>query len=237
MSYSVYVCDTETTGLDPVKNDVIEVCFWRIGEPESKTWWMKPLNPESIQDKALKVNKHNREDILGLTKEGREKYLPPEEVLPEIEEWIMEDGAAAEERVFIGQNPEFDYKFLAELWKKTGNQDDFPFGFWRNKNENIGYTLDTIQLARFIDLMLGKKRKFYNLGGLVKAFSIKKAQAHRADGDVQMTKDLYEKIAAGFESAAKTFRNCYEEKLPEVTRCIEDTSNCSNYYNTTGICK
>ena len=30
MSYAGYVCDTETTGLDAEKNDVIEVCFWRI---------------------------------------------------------------------------------------------------------------------------------------------------------------------------------------------------------------
>jgi len=212
MSYAVYVCDTETTGLDAEKNDVIEVCFWRLGEPESRTWHMKPFNPENIQEKALKVNKHKREDVLGFTKEGKEKFRDPSEVLPEIEEWLMEDGAAAEERVFIGQNPEFDYKFLYQTWKKAGVPDDFPFGFWRNDNENMGFTLDTIQLARFIDLMLGKKRKYYNLGGLVKAFGIKKAQAHRADGDVQMTKDLFEKIAEGFKEAAQQFEDCYEDK-------------------------
>ena len=50
MSYAVYVCDTETTGLDAEKNDVIEVCFWRLGEPESRTWHMKPFNPENIQE-------------------------------------------------------------------------------------------------------------------------------------------------------------------------------------------
>lgn len=211
MSYTAYVCDTETTGLIAEINDVIEVCFWRMGDPEPRTWWLKPLNPENIEDSALKVNGHKREDILGLTKEGREKYRHPDEVLPEIEEWILSDGASAEERVFIGQNPEFDYKFLYNLWKKAGHPEDFPFGFWRNKNENIGFTLDTIQLTRFIDLLLGKKRKFYNLGGLVKSFGIKKAQAHRADGDVQMTKDLYEKIAIAFKDAAKVFDDCYDK--------------------------
>lgn len=212
MSYSVYVSDCETTGLDPVGNDVIEVCFWRIGEESSKTWCLKAMNPETIQDKALKVNGHKRDDILHLTKEGKEKYRLPEDVLPEIEAWIMEDGAAAEERVFIGQNPDFDYRFLYQLWKKTGVPDDFPFGFWRNEDENMGFTLDTIQLARWIDLLLGKKRKFYNLGGLVKAFGIKKVQAHRADGDVQMTKDLYEKMSEPFrEMAEEHFSECYEK--------------------------
>ncbi len=212
MSYSCYVVDTETTGLDPLKHDVIEVCIWRIGEDSSRTWCMKALNPETIEDKALKINGHKREDILHLTKEGKEKYLHPDVVLPEIEEWIMQDGSSAEERVFIGQNPDFDYKFMYNWWKRMGHPEDFPFGFWRNEDENLGYTLDTIQLARWIDLLIGKKRKFYNLGGLVKAFGIKKAQAHRADGDVQMTKDLYEKMSEPFkEMAIKNFSECYED--------------------------
>ena len=211
MSYSYYVCDTETTGLDPEKNDTIEICLWRLGDAQSRTWCLRPLNPETIEDKALKINKHKREDILGLTKDGKEKYLLPDDVLPQIEEWIMEDGASAEERVFIGQNPEFDYKFLYNLWKKTGHPEDFPFGYWRNENENIGFTIDTIQIARFIDLLLGKKRKYYNLGGLVSAFGVKKAQAHRADGDVQMTKELFEKFAEAFKESAKVFEDCYEK--------------------------
>lgn len=210
-NYSVYYCDTETTGLDPVKNDVIEVCFWRMGDEESRTWRFKPLNPESIDDRALKVNGHLREDILGLTAFGRETYLDPREVLPEIEAWIMEDGCSATERVFVGQNPDFDYEFLFNLWKKCDYFEEFPFGFWRNGNENVGFTLDTIQIARFIDLLLGKKRRFYNLGSLVKSFGIKKAQAHRADGDVQMTKELFEKMMKGFADAAKNFSDCYEK--------------------------
>lgn len=208
---NIYVCDTETTGLDPKKHNVIEVCFWRLSEPESKTWWIKPLDPLAIEDSALKVNGHKREDILWSTQEGRDRYREASVVLPEIEEFLMSDGCSTEERVFIGQNPEFDYKFLTELWKKTGNENSFPFGYWRNKEENVGYTLDTIQLVRFIDVILGKKRKFYNLGNLVKDFGIKKAQAHRADGDVQMTKDLFEKIRDGFAESASAFKECYKE--------------------------
>lgn len=203
--YNIYVCDTETTGLNPEKNHVIEVCFWRLGEPESKTWWIKPLDNDNIEDSALKVNGHKREDILWNTQEGRGKYREASIVLPEIEEFLMQDGCAAEDRVFIGQNPDFDYRFLSSLWKRTGNKDTFPFGYWRNKDENVGYILDTVQLVRFIDVMLGNKRKFYNLGSLVKDFGIKRAQAHRADGDVQMTKDLFEKIMNGFSGSANNF--------------------------------
>lgn len=196
--YVNYIIDTETTGTNPLLHDVIEVCIWRLGDAESKTWWLQPLSPENIEEEALQINKHLREDILHQTKEGREKYRHPSEVLPEIEMWIMEDGAAAEERVFIGQNPMFDYDFLLALWRKMGVEKEFPFGYWipnRDGTErNQGYIIDTIQLARLIDVCTGKKRSRYGLGALVKDFDITKATAHRADGDVKMTKDLYEKI-------------------------------------------
>ena len=194
MAYSIYVCDTETTGVDPVKHDVIEVCFWRLNEEESKTWCVKPKNFEDIDDAALKINKHKREDITHATARGKEIYRPAEEVLPEIEMWIMEDGVASEDRVFVGQNPQFDYDFLLGLWRKAEAEDQFPFGYWIDRAEgrrNVGYLIDTIQLAKFVDLCTGKKRPKYNLGSLVKDFGVTKAQAHRADGDVKMTRDLF----------------------------------------------
>jgi DNA polymerase III alpha subunit (gram-positive type) len=175
MSYVQYVCDVETTGTDPEKHDIIEICLWRIGDEESKTWRLTPLAPENIQQEALNINKHLREDILHQTEEGKAKYKHPSEVLPEIEMWLMEDGAAAEERVFIGQNPMFD---------KDGTE------------RNQGYIIDTMQLARLIDVCTGKKRARYGLGALVKDFGVTKATAHRADGDVKMTKELFEKIYA-----------------------------------------
>ena len=198
MSYVKYVCDVETTGTDPEKHDIIEICLWRIGDEESKTWWLTPLSPDNIDEEALNVNKHLREDILHQTEEGKAKYKHPSEVLPEIEMWLMEDGAAAEERVFIGQNPMFDYDFLLALWRKQKAEDDFPFGYWIDRKDgtrrNQGYIIDTMQLARLIDLCTGKKRARYGLGALVKDFSVTRAQAHRADGDVKMTKELFEKI-------------------------------------------
>ena len=197
--YVQYICDTETSGLDHDRNDVIELCLWRIGDAESKTWCLKPLSPENIEEEALRINGHLLEDILWKTPKGRETYRIPSEVLPEIEMWLMEDGAAAEERVFIGQNPDFDYQFLLSLWRKAGSEDNFPFGYWiegNGKKRNQGYIIDTIQLARLIDVCTGKKRARYGLGALVKDFGVTKSTAHRANGDVKMTKELFEKIIA-----------------------------------------
>lgn len=214
--YVQYVCDVETTGTDPEKHDVIELCFWRVGDAESKTWWLKPLSPETIEEEALQVNNHKLEDILWKTKEGREKYKIPNEILPEIEMWLMEDGAAAEERVFVGQNPDFDYQFLLNLWRKAGSEDNFPFGYWiegrGGKRRNQGLIIDTIQLARLIDICTGKKRGRYGLGALVKAFGVTKSTAHRADGDVKMTKELFEKIVAVLKDPiVGAFNDSYSE--------------------------
>lgn len=215
--YVSYVVDCETTGTDSEKHDVIEVCFWRLGDDESKTWCLKPLSPENIEEEALRINGHLKEDILWKTQKGRDTYRLPKDVLVEIEMWLMEDGAAAEERVFIGQNPDFDYKFLLALWRKASTEDNFPFGYWiegkNGQRRNQGYIIDTMQLARLIDVCTGKKRARYGLGSLVKDFSITKATAHRADGDVRMTKELYEKIISVLIGPiVEAFNDSYSEK-------------------------
>jgi DNA polymerase III epsilon subunit-like protein len=214
MIYSSYFVDVETTGTRPEKHDIIEICLWRSTDLESRTWWMQPLNPENIEQEALNINKHKREDILHQTKEGREKYLHPSIIIPEIEMWMMEDGAAAEDRFFIGQNPMFDYDFMLAAWAKINSSDSFPFGYWMDERNggrrNVGNIIDTIQLARLIDLCTGKKRDRYGLGALIKAFGVTKAQAHRADGDVKMTKELFEKIVAVLKGPiCEAFMNSY----------------------------
>lgn len=201
--FEIYIIDTETTGLDPVANDIIEVSFWRLKDDEQKTWYLKALNPEAIQDKAMKVNKHLKEDVLHKTAEGKEKYKEPSDVVSEIDVWLMGDGSTAEDRVFVGQNPEFDVEFMKELWKKAGTPDSFPFG---------NFVVDTMTLVRFVDLCVGRKRARYNLGSLVKDFKITKGKAHQASEDVRMTKDLLLKILDPLKDyVTDVFKNCYSE--------------------------
>ena len=79
--FTVYVLDTETTGLDPVKNDIIEISILRLGDKQQqKTWWMKPINLDNIDDGALKVNGVSKDDLLWKTASGKEKYKVVDEV-------------------------------------------------------------------------------------------------------------------------------------------------------------
>jgi DNA polymerase III epsilon subunit-like protein len=209
--YVIYVCDTETTGLNPVENDVIEISMCRLiidGEEtnsEQKTWLIKALNPRTIQDEALAKNGHKREDILHLSKFGRDNYKLANDVVADIELWVMEDDVSAVDRVFVGQNPDFDVAMMQELWKKVGSPTTFPFAL--EKGQRI---LDTMQIVTLFDICIGKRRLYYNLSSLVKAFGVKKGKAHQAAEDVRMTTDLLIKLLTPIKPiVTENFKDSY----------------------------
>lgn len=209
--YVIYVTDTETTGLDAIANDVIEISMCRViyengkASQEQKTWLLKAMNPKTISDEALRVNGHQRDDILHLTKHGKENYMLPTQVVAEIELWVMDDNVSATDRIFAGQNPNFDISALQELWNKVGSPTTFPFAL-----ENNNRVIDTKQIATFIDLCTGRRRQYYNLSSLVKAFGVKKGKAHQAAEDVRMTVDLLIAMMDPVRNLiAESFKDCY----------------------------
>jgi len=212
-SYVIYVIDTETTGFNPVENDIIELSALRLIKDgsdfkrEQKTWYIKPVNIHNISDEALKVNGHNREDILWQTKEGKEKYVELTEALSDFELWVMEDCVSVMDRIFAGHNPVFDANFMKASWAKANSESTFPFDLTANNR-----ILDTKQLVVFIDICTGRRRSRYNLSEVVKCFDIKKGKAHRADEDTRMTADFLEKIV---KSASGIFSELYQDAYKE----------------------
>src|ERR1035437_8023971 len=98
MDYKFYCCDSETTGLSSVKNDIIELSIYRLSDDVQKTWTIEPVSIENIELGALRVNGHKLDDLKLLTKFGRDTYREPKEVIVEIENWLQEDGVPAESR-------------------------------------------------------------------------------------------------------------------------------------------
>lgn len=212
ISYIIYVCDVETTGLIADIHDIVEVsmCRLRISkdgkhEREQKTWLIKALNPSSIEDEALAVSGHKKEDVTHFSKFGKENYRLATDVVAEIEEWVTSDEVSAIDRIFAGQNPMFDVSHLQALWRKVGCENTFPFAL--EKGNRI---IDTKQIAILIDLCTGRRRQYYNLSSLVKAFGVKKGKAHQAAEDVRMTTDL---LLAYLEPLMplifEKFKDCY----------------------------
>jgi DNA polymerase III epsilon subunit-like protein len=209
-NFILYVVDTETTNLDTKLGDVIEVSMCRLSiedeiKSEQKTWLLKAMNPTMISDESLAVNKHKREDILHLTKYGKDNYKLPEDVVSEIELWVACDNVSSVDRVFIGQNPNFDIQALQELWSRVGSPSTFPFAIERGNR-----VIDTKQIVTLFDVCVGRRRLYYNLGSLVKSFGIKKDKAHSAAGDVAMTRDLLIKLLTPIKSiVTESFKDCY----------------------------
>lgn len=213
----LYCCDTETTSLS-IEGDVIEISMCRIiinndgtNSRDQKTWLLKAMNPKEIQDGALAVNGHKREDILHLTKFGKENYLLPEDVVADIELWMMEDGASSVDRVFVGQNPNFDISMMQELWRRCGSSTTFPFSLERGNR-----IIDTKQIVTLYDVCIGRRRLNYHLGSFVKCFGIKKGKAHQAAEDVRMTTDLLIKLLTPIKGVVTdSFKDCYSDQDEE----------------------
>ena len=182
--FSLYVLDTETTGLVSLKHSIIELSILRISDGSQKTWCIKPHRETDIEEEALRINGHKLEDILHRTEEGRLKYLPPSEVVSDIENYMMEDGCAPEQRVMVAQNGAFDIEFLFELWNHCGSRETFPFG-------KRPFMLDTRQIALFLDYCMDKRETYYNLGSLVQKYGVKKLKSHEASSDTKMTADVF----------------------------------------------
>lgn len=210
--YIIYVCDTETTGMDKSLHDVIEIsiCRFSMGSSdnrEQRTWYLRALNPTTIQEEALKVNGHKREDIIHFTAAGKAKYEEPSKVVADIENWIMEDDVSVMDRMLVGQNIAFDIGMLKSLWNRVDALETFPWDIDRGKR-----SLDTQGICNFIDLCTGRRRRYTNLGTLVKAFGIKKRKAHRAEDDVAMTTDLLVKMLKPLVPVAiEMFSECYTD--------------------------
>jgi len=179
MKFQLYVADCETTGLDPIKNDPIEISIYRLSDGAHQTWFLKPTNPDNIDAAAVRVNGYNVDDIRGLTKAGREKYLPAEKQIISIENWLNDDNCSAVDRLLVGQNVDFDKNMLQELWKKLNSYDTFPF--------SEKYRLDTMQIELFMDLCKGVEGEGYSLNALSKKYGVKNEKAHTAHEDVKTT--------------------------------------------------
>lgn len=181
MEYVIYVTDVETTGLDDRVGDVIELSMHRLSDDVQKTWCLTPFNPNNIDPDSLRINGHKREDILHQTREGRERYLDPNQVIVEVENWMLEDGVPATQRIMAGQNVAFDRSFLEQHWIKGQCKDSFPFG---------RRTIDTMNIEFFMDMCRGKFAEGYSLNNLTKKYGLKNEKAHSAAADVKVTKEV-----------------------------------------------
>jgi len=175
--------DTETTGLDPRKHDIIQLAaIVEIdGEIEAKkVWKCRPFNPESADPKALEIH--------GFTLEDLAKEMPPASMHFEFVSLMKQfvDPYKREDKFYpAGFNIKFDMDFLLNLFL---NCDDNYFGSWFN-----GYTLDAYPLYAALKARGIIEPENLRLETLAKMAGVK-IKAHDALSDILASREIYNNV-------------------------------------------
>ena len=165
--------DTETTGLDPSRHELLEVAAIRtspdgltiISKYEAK---LKPLHLETAEPKALQVNGYSAEEW------ADDKCVSPVRVVDALQK--MAGGT-----VLVGQNVSFDEGFLSPLFISTGLNP--PWGYHR---------VDTVSLAWPLFVHTGLEG--LSLSKLCAFLGVAQMPTHRAAADVEACRQVYLKL-------------------------------------------
>ena len=191
MEMKILWIDTETTGLNPVDNDILTLAgiIEIDGEVKEEFYLeMQPTNYNNISEEALKVN--------GLTLEQIKKFQTPQEAyrkLTSIFAKYINRYNKNDKFVIAGHNVKFDFDFLLEFFRK--NRDKY-FGSWvEYQFSSCIDTLPLIQLMRFKNKIEIENCRLVTAS---KVFDIE-LDAHNAQSDIRATRELFYKIEKRIE--------------------------------------
>ena len=197
--------DVETTGLDAVKNDIIQLAG--IVEIDGKVestfeFECQPYSYENLEPKAMEVNGYTRQDL--------EKFDAPQKVKAQLEGLFtryINKFDKADKFTFAGYNSPFDYRFMKEWWKKGG--DKFFGSYFEYKQYDIYPLFQMYAIAAKLDL------PDHKLVTAAKHFGISfgDAGAHDAMADIRVTRDVGLKIQRIFELGLAAVRAEENEML------------------------
>src|SRR3989344_4719041 len=178
--------DIETSGFDPVKDEILEIgfAFFEIGKSdksdESEVGSRIKITNE--YSKVFKPEREVSETILALTGITNEELKGA----PKFSEHLEEIQNKLKDAVLVGHNIGFDIKFLQGLGVKFS-----------------GTSIDTLDLVQFIL----PTHPSYNLENLMHYFGVPHIEAHRALADAKATLLVLEgllKAYGGFPDSLKT---------------------------------
>ncbi len=176
MSIEFLGIDTETTGLDADKNQIIDICLLLIDDKfevkDELHLFAFPSADAVIEPKAIEVNGYTQEKWV------EKNAVTQEEMFNRIYEFIK----GYKRLKLIAHNVGFDQGFLKKLFEKHYKPGDgrIPFG-----NLVDYHNLDTMCIAMFIDFAkVGQSRRSYRLATLTEAYGVEHDAAHTARSDI-----------------------------------------------------
>lgn len=171
--------DTETTGTDPEKHEIIELAVIiarqvpregrgpKLEIVEECEWKIKPQHMERAEEAALRVNGYNEVDWMFAV--DRKKAM---------EEFAKKTQSCT----FVSHNLVFDYGFVMKAFEETGVENNMHYA-----------KLDTISmaLARLYDAPAADK---FSLRALCELLKVENSKAHTALADTRALYEVYKKL-------------------------------------------
>lgn len=158
------VVDTETTGLDPQADRLIEIAAIRIRAGKEVARFETLVKPGRKLSKAIV-------DLTGITDGELTNAPEPQDALQQFIDFLKDD-------IIVAHNANFDVNFLYDSMQRCG----------MNPLENN--FVDTMRLAKCIRPDLSN----YKLATLAKAYRIAQPKAHRALADCETTMAVLQKL-------------------------------------------
>lgn len=187
MNKKIFWFDVETTGLDPITQDIVQLAFIieidrKIAENQNLV--MQPFNYETIDLEALKKHRRTVEEI--------KTYPDPRKVytnLISILDKYVDRYNTSDKFHNAGYNSKFDMEFLKQYFIKNG---DSYFGSWFNYR-----SIDPLPLLHILDGMGSMSLENYQLETVCKHFNIP-IKAHDALSDITATRELTKLICSKY---------------------------------------
>lgn len=176
--------DTETTGIDSYKNDIVQIAgLIEINGEIVEEFNIKcqPRNWESISDEALGVT--------GLTLTDLKSYQAPGYALNQLIKIFdkhISKFDKADKFTPCGHNVKFDLDMLQSFFKKGGEK--YGTGAYQN-----WAAIDTLSFARIVDDIIGLNVENHKLETLCNKFNIT-IDAHDALSDIKATRLVYKEL-------------------------------------------
>lgn len=199
--------DTETTGIDPLKNDIVQLSgMIEIDGKIVEQFNMRcqPFNYENIDAKALEVT--------GNTIDGFKQEQTPKEMYKKFIQILSKhvDKFNKKDKMYVaGYNVRFDMEFLRCFFVKNG---DGYFGSWFNWR-----VIDALPFMHVLDFVGYCSLSDYKLGTVCNDFGIE-IDAHDAFSDIKATHELIQRIRKGMSFVTKSgmihFRSTDEYLMP-----------------------
>ena len=172
--------DLETSGLDPIKNGIVQAAFIIDIEGEvvaEREFFLNPTGKE-LSPEALEVH--------GITAETIATYHPAIAVKAEIARFLsafVDKFNRADKLTIGGYNVGFDISFLEQLWADSG--DKYFYSFFDH------FPVDPFKIQPFLEWAgLSAPPEKRNLSALATHYGLDLEDAHDAMADIRTTRAL-----------------------------------------------